>query len=92
MTTKIERRLLNMAAEHGITVSATELHEGIENLVGFLRTVKKLKDAHDERLRNFGSDQFRKTRQRILAASAGITPIRICHAAANENTARICAY
>lgn len=92
MATKIERRLLNMAAEHGITVSAAELHEGIENFVGFLHTVKKLKDAHDEHLRNFGSDKFRKTRQRILAASAGITPIRICHAPANEGFARICAY
>ncbi len=84
---KIERRFLAMALERGITVSDAEMQNGIANFVGFLRDIQKLKEQHDKNMRDFGADKFRQTRQRILAACAGITPERICRAAANDGRA-----
>lgn len=87
--TKLERRLTRMANEQGYSVSDSELYSAPGHLVRFLRAVTVLKKEHDDKLRDFGSDQFRKTRQRILAAGAGITPVRLCCTPANDSAAGI---
>ena len=85
--TKLERRLTRMASANGYSASDTELYSAPGHLVRFLRAVTELKKEHDEKMRDFGSDQFRKTRQRILSAGAGITPVRLCGTPAHDRIA-----
>ena len=85
--TKLERRLTTIASAKGYSPSDIELYSASGHLVRFLRSVTLLMKEHDDKLRDFGSDQFRKTRQRILAAGAGVAPIRLCGPAANDNIA-----
>ncbi|MBQ9539869.1 MAG: hypothetical protein IJU89_00365 [Alphaproteobacteria bacterium] len=84
---KLERKLTRMASANGYSVSDTELYSASGHLVRFLRAVTELKKEHDDKMRDFGSDQFRKTRQRILSAGAGISPVRLCDTPANDRIA-----
>ena len=85
--TKLERKLTRIASANGYLPSDTELYSASGHLVRFLRAVTELKKEHDDKLRNFGPDQFRETRQRIFAAGAGITPVRLCSTPANDSIA-----
>lgn len=84
---KLERRLTTLANERGLTVSDTDIFSATAHLVRFLRAATTLQKSHDENRRNFSQDLIRETRQRILFASANLTPIRLCSAPANDRTA-----
>lgn len=84
---KLERKFCKMATERGVAVSETDVMRGVGHFVDFMRAVNKLKANHEQDMCNFSPDFIRETRQRILAASANITPIRLCRTAANDRTA-----
>lgn len=84
---KLERKLTTLATERGLTVSDADIFSAAAHLVRFLRAATTLQKSHDENRRNFSPDLIRETRQRILAASADFTPIRLCRAAANDRIA-----
>lgn len=88
--TKIERKFSQMALSAGISLNSADVNAAINNFVEFLRAAKQLDENVKQELRNFGSDQQRETRQRILSACAGFTPERICHTPANDGITRIC--
>ena len=74
----LETRFKKLATKSDLQLSDTDICCAVANFVNFTRIITEI---NDKKVRNFGSDQFRKTRQRIIAASANYTPIRICGAA-----------
>ncbi len=87
---KIERIFSQLAAEKGFVLTDAAMNTGICGFVNFLRSAMLLENDVKQKLRDFGPDQFRTTRQRIISASAGITPERLCEPPANDNTGRTC--
>ncbi len=83
--TTAERHLAKLAAAVGVAVDSAQISAGVRNLVDFLRACNQIEEDVRKELRNFGPNKQRETRQRILAASADFTPIRLCGAAANAN-------
>lgn len=81
--TKAERILRETATAQGVIFNDTDVEYGIPRLVRFMRACIDMKKAHDKELRDFGPDQFRQARQRIISAGAGFTPVRICRAETN---------
>lgn len=91
MTQKRKHIFAKMAQERGLIISDAKLSAGIDCFVSFLRAALVLENDVKQKMRDFGPDQFRETRQRIIAASAGITPERLCEPPANDNYSRTCA-
>ena len=85
---KIERIFSQMASNNGIVLDDTGMYTAVNGFVDFLRSAMILENDVKQKLRDFGPDQFRTARQRIISASAGITPERLCEPPANDNTGR----